>query len=60
MNTYPGCAPPWRTRSRQRETSIDLVNDGEFDHSMGIRIELTTDPERFLEDPETGPGPGFA
>jgi hypothetical protein len=27
--------------ARQRETGIDLVNDGEFGHSMGIGVQLT-------------------
>ncbi len=28
--------------ARQRDTGIDLVNDGEFGHSMGIEVQLIT------------------
>jgi len=26
--------------ARQRDTGIDLVNDGEFGHSMGMKVQL--------------------
>jgi len=28
--------------ARQRDTGIDLVNDGEYGHAMGIEVQLTT------------------
>jgi hypothetical protein len=37
-STWAGCARPWPRWSRQRETGIDLVNDGEYGHIMGIRV----------------------
>jgi hypothetical protein len=34
--------------ARQRETGIDLVNDGEYGHSMGMGAKLTTSGGRGI------------
>jgi hypothetical protein len=42
--------------ARQRETGIDLVNDGEFGHSMGMKYWLLTAPGRTGHKPAAGIG----